>query len=278
MVEQRRVPFSKYHGLGNDFIVVLADDLPEDIARDRAVAMCDRHRGIGADGLLWLRGEDETAFRIRIFNADGSVPETCGNGIRCAVRFWLSRFGVGEGTLTVQSDAGVGVATLFSDSTVEVDMGPALFSGPNLPPLEHLMVGFPTPPLPPEILGIPVSMGNPHLVIFHDDWRGLNRVDAARLEHHPGFPQRANVNFARVSGPGEIELSVWERGVGFTQACGSGACATAAAALKFGFVSEQQVKVTLPGGALTISVAPDFSRLLMRGPAEPVFSGEIDLS
>jgi diaminopimelate epimerase len=305
------IPFVKVEGLGNDFVVVdlrpgrpAAASSPSPIDPAVARAICDRHFGVGADGVLAILPGIEGDARMRVINADGSEAEMCGNGIRCvakvlyetdpALRLPVLRIDTGAGLLTCGMDAVEGRVR-----SVSVEMG-----APRLLRSEIPMVG-------PEFERVlraaiqagdgrkterrsfsmtAVSMGNPHAVIFIDDpnasLRLLAETYGPEIEEDPLFPRRANVEFARVragaSGP-EIEVVVWERGCGITLACGTGACATAVAACLEGRISAgTELPVHLPGGALFITVraadggSVDFGSVTMRGPAHTVFNAQID--
>jgi diaminopimelate epimerase len=262
--------FDKYEGLGNDFVVVDATD-ERAIPPSEAAALCDRRLGVGADGvLLVLPARDPLAdLRMRVLNADGSIPEMCGNGVRCvALRAALAR-GWTDGTVRVETDAGLracavaGVDRAAGRGRVTVDMGLVRFLG-------HRAI---------EIDGRPVVValadaGNPHAVL-------LGTFDRANIEHlgpriatHVSFPRGTNVEFALVGNDG-IDLVVWERGVGITLACGTGACATVAVACeKERRLRGAPVTVRLPGGALEITIHGD-GRATMTGPAHHVFSGRV---
>ena len=287
------LPFRKYHGLGNDFIVVFALDPlePLDQLDAHAIELCDRHRGVGADGVLLVlpaRGSGSQAT-MRVLNADGSEPEMCGNGLRCVAAALANHHAplAGRAELLIDTGAGALRCLLFRDpgddvNEVEVEMGQ--------PSLERSDIGlegdgrFVQEQIELDgsrsFVGTAVSMGNPHFVIFIDDpdedLRQLALHFGPLLESHPLFANRTNVEFARIAA-GEMELWVWERGCGLTQACGTGACAAAVAAkVTERFVGHRQI-VRLPGGKLDISVADDLSGVRMRGPAVEVYSGTITL-
>ena len=293
----RSIPFRKYHGNGNDFIVLdgLSRSLPVDLLErpDVAVQICHRHTGVGADGLLLMLppNSPNAHARMRVINADGSEAEMCGNGIRCVAKALhdhhetLGR----EESLLVDTGAGplsCGL-TLDPDSglvrSVRVAMGAPVLERPEIPMEgEGRFVDSALNIDGRELMASAVSMGNPHLVSFVDPASGqtprqLAETLGPRLEHHPLFPNRTNVEFA-LPEDGGLELWVWERGCGITQACGTGACATAVAAQVTGrFPPGEPLIVRLPGGPLTIEVAEDLSQVWMDGPAEEVFTGEIDL-
>ena len=328
-----RIPFTKVEGLGNDFVVIdlrpgeptLADGAGTEQGAEgaggwllgspgRITAICDRHFGIGADGILAILppslppsstpsgaagGADA---RMRVLNADGSEAEMCGNGIRCVAKVLFDRdpalrrevltIDTGAGLLACKIDAKDGEAT-----TVTVDMGaPQLL--PRLVPVASdaaRLVRAPLPALDREFAFTAVSMGNPHAVIFVDNPTAKLRELAAKygpgIETDPRFPRRANVEFAlvRKANPEqpEIDLVVWERGCGITLACGTGACATVVAAcLEKRVPADREIPVHLPGGTLFITAkaapaasdGPSFSSVAMRGPANIVFEASIDPS
>jgi len=276
------VQFAKYEGLGNDFVIISESVLQPGVAR----ALCDRHRGIGADGVLLISCMSESPRenpRMRVINADGSVPEMCGNGLRC-VALYLVHSGVAAAgqVFTIETDAGPHRCTVASsarESSVEVSMrAPSLVPSevPVVAERELLDESF-------EVAGTRVklscvSMGNPHGVTFDDVGESARQKLGPLLEKHARFPNAANIGFARVLGPGQLSLSVWERGVGFTEACGTGACACAVAAVETGRAARHEpIEVRLPGGPLIIRVGERGERLSMTGAARHVFSGTIEL-
>jgi diaminopimelate epimerase len=263
-----RVPFIKMHGLGNDFVVLDArtGGVPPVDTR-LAAALADRHRGIGCDQLILIEPSATADLRMRIFNADGSEVEACGNATRAVglLHGKPARIETLAGVLEARPD-GAGIA---------VDMGRPRFGWDEIPlawamDTLHLPVGW-------EDLADPVAVnvGNPHVIFFVADCAA---VDLARLgpliETDPLFPERVNVNVATIESRTAIRLRVWERGAGLTLACGTGACATAIGAMRRGLV-ERTVTVTLPGGALMITWT-DEDRILMSGPATEAFRGSFD--
>jgi diaminopimelate epimerase len=281
--------FAKYEGLGNDFVVVEALETALSLDEAHARALCDRHRGIGADGVLLIEG-DPAHPRMRVINADGSQPEMCGNGLRC-VALHLVRRGfapVGQDFL-VETDAGphrCRVASAERESIVEVSMRPASLVPREIPVVssgEAAVLDEPFSIAGTQVKLSCVSMGNPHAVTFEPAAVDARQKLGPLLEKHERFPKAANIGFARVLGTvgtvgtvgtQEIELAVWERGVGFTEACGTGACACAVAAVETGRVTrEQPVIVKLPGGPLEIRVGARGDRISMKGPARHVFDG-----
>ncbi|HEY6107212.1 MAG TPA: diaminopimelate epimerase [Anaeromyxobacteraceae bacterium] len=257
--------FWKYHGLGNDFVVVEGPPL---MTPERAFRLCDRRRGVGGDGVLTvLPPEEGGAAAMHIYNSDGSVAAMCGNGIRCVARHVAETRGL-EGDLLVETDSGVRRCTVHRgrDGAVEavtVDMGTARLEGE-----QDFEVG------PDRFHALRVNMGNPHAVIFEGPVRPLAESAGPAIERL--VPGGVNVGFAQPA-EGGLDLAVWERGAGLTDACGTGACAAAVAAVRTGRIpGGGPVAVRLPGGVLEVTVGDDLS-VRMKGPAERVFEGETDL-
>lgn len=272
--------FTKYHGLGNDFILI-DNRLSSDplLTSEEAVTWCDRHFGIGADGVIFaLPGQDGTDYTMRIFNSDGSEPEMCGNGIRCMARFVADLEGVTDSkSYRIHTLAGVITPKLEVGGLVTVDMGePRLLAGEIPTTLVAPDQSVVEQPL--EVAGQSwqvtcVSMGNPHCITFVED------VATIAIEHigpqfetHAVFPKKTNVEFIQVVRPDYLKMRVWERGAGITLACGTGACASLVAAVLTGR-SDRRATIELPGGPLQIEWAESDNRLYMTGPAERVFSG-----
>jgi diaminopimelate epimerase len=261
--------FSKMHGLGNDFVVIDARTDALDMTESRARAIADRHAGIGCDQLILIGNAPDADVSMQIFNADGSEVEACGNATRCVPLF------VGHDVL-IRTRAGLLDAKAV-DGGASVDMGAPRFEWDAIPlayAMDTLTMSASWEDLPPPVA---VNIGNPHVIFFVDD---LDAVDTARLgpiiETDPLFPARVNVNFAQMVGDNHIRLIVWERGAGLTRACGTGACATAVAAVRRKLASGP-VTVSLPGGDLIIDWAPG-GTIRMTGPATHVFDGEADWS
>jgi diaminopimelate epimerase len=261
--------FFKYHALGNDFVVLDRRAGGGDISAQTSREWCDRRRGIGADGVLTILPEAGTAGRMVVHNADGSIAEMCGNGIRCVVKYLAEHSGEQPKSLEVATGAGV----LRNEiewtgahvASVTVQMGPARLSDRNLPVEREVVID--------GVTGTPISMGNPHLVLLDTPPSEAARL-GAKLEVSTFFPERTNVEFCRPRAAGGIEVTVWERGVGMTQACGTGACAAVAAhALKGRVQFDAWAPVELPGGVLQINVRKDLGQVLLRGPATLVFEG-----
>lgn len=269
----------KYHGIGNDFVVLDRRGSGLDVTAEQAVHLCDRRRGIGADGVLVLLPGSRGAARMVVHNADGSIAEMCGNGLRCAVKYLVDHDSSRPASIDVETGAGVLACTVHYGAAgadeVEVAMGPARLVAPNLPSgasgtpfVDAPIAGF------DSLRGTAVSMGNPHLVLSNADPDQVQRLGPA-LERHPGFVDRTNVEFVRAEGEG-LQVAVWERGSGFTQACGTGACAAVAAWVHRGLLPPDRfIPTRLPGGTLSIRVSADLSAVVLRGPAAFVFEARI---
>ena len=261
-----RRQFHKMHGLGNDFVIVDARQEPFDVTPPLARAIADRRTGVGCDQLIVLEPSDRADLRMRIWNSDGGEVESCGNATRCVIQL--------TGVRTIDSDGGL-LKGEDLGTEVEVAIGEPKFGWDEIP----LAYAMDTSALPMAWDGLEhpqaLNVGNPHLVFFVEN---IDAVPIAQLgptiEHDPAFPERINVNVARIRDQG-IQLKTWERGAGLTLACGTGACATAVAAIK-SKRAPSPVHVTMPGGSLTISWEPGHA-IRMRGGATHVFGGELDL-
>ncbi len=273
--------FRKMHGCGNDFVMVDAfgGALPEDMPAV-AVRLCDRNFGIGADGVIALYPAEGYDFEMRLFQPDGSEAEMCGNGIRCAALYARMSGITDKSELAVKTGAGLIRPTVSQDMRlVRVDMGAPRLAAAQIP---CTLGGEPVLERPLEVAGREfrvsmVSMGNPHCVIFVDAPAAEQLVGkyGPLLETNAAFPAKTNVEFAEVLDERHIRVRVWERGVGETLACGTGACATGVAAILTGRAANE-VTIMLPGGDLQISWQPGGS-VFMSGPAVCVFSGEVEL-
>ena len=276
----QKIRFSKMHGCGNDYIYVNAMLYEVSNPTEAAILWSDRHKGIGSDGLVLIDKSPipEADFSMRIFNADGSEAMMCGNASRCIGKYLYER--IHPWTLPVTEEDGrkktvvrlltlSGVKTLFLQivddmvESVTVDMGEPVFEDE-------------TQYVPSRGLsqGVFVSMGNPHYVIFTEDVDQVSEKGRA-LEHYPAFPQRCNIEFARIDADGSIRTRVWERGSGITMACGTGACATAVAAAVKGLAGRQS-QIVMDGGTLSIEWRETDNHVYLSGPAEFVFDGETD--
>ena len=286
--------FTKMHGIGNDYVYVDCFSERVDDPAGTAVLVSDRHTGIGADGLILICPSESADVRMRMFNADGSEAQMCGNGIRCVAKYSYEHglvqgsveFSVaGQGTFSssLRVETGRGILTLglevAEDDKVRrvcVNMGQPILAAKEIP------TGLDTEKVVNEAIEIDgreysmtcVSMGNPHAVFFCDD---VDEVELERIgpmiENHELFPERINAHFVKVEGPGEITIRTWERGSGITLACGTGACACAAAGVLTGR-TERRVLAHLPGGELELNWCEDDNCVYMTGPAVEVFSGE----
>jgi diaminopimelate epimerase len=282
------ISFTKYHGLGNDFILIDSRDRAElEMTPKQAIQMCDRHFGIGADGVIFLLAKDSDSFAMQIINSDGSEPEMCGNGIRCLAKFMLD-LGI-EPQVSAQDSsdspmpffqihtlAGLMITRIEPNGAIAVDMGEPRLLAKEIPttlalPDEKVI------DLPLEVAGktwqvTAVSMGNPHCITFVDDVAAIALEEiGTKFEHHPAFPKRINTEFVQVVGRDYLKMRVWERGAGATLACGTGACAVVVAAV-LNKLSDRLCTVNLPGGDLSIHWLEN-NHVLMTGTATKVFSG-----
>ena len=270
--------FTKMHGIGNDFIVAdaIRNPFPTDPAA-LARRLCARRFGVGADGLILMCPSDRADATMRIFNSDGSEPEMCGNGIRCAAKFLYDSGLCRREEMAIDTRAGVKAIRLQPDgprALVTVDMGAPDFAPARIP------VAAPGNRIRVDLGGRAVeffcaSMGNPHAVTFdlypeEDDFRRFG----AEMERHPLFPARANIEFCRVEDAEHVRVTVWERGDGPTLACGTGSCAVLAAGVELGLL-RRSAEIRLPGGALRDEWRDD-GHIYMTGPAKTVFTGSID--
>ncbi len=275
--------FVKYHGLGNDFILVDNRHQPGPILTpEQAEKLCDRHFGIGADGVIFaLPGQDGTDYTMRIYNSDGSEPEMCGNGIRCMARFLGDLKGASaKSVYTVHTLAGLITPKLEANGQITVDMGkprlaPALIpttltGGGETVVAQNLVVAG-------ETWSVTcVSMGNPHCITFVPDVTAIDLEKIGPLfETDEAFPAKTNTEFIEVVSRNYLKMRVWERGAGITLACGTGACASLVAAVLNG-KSDRICTIELPGGPLKIEWAED-DRIFMTGPAERVFAGQVEV-
>jgi diaminopimelate epimerase len=273
--------FSKYQGLGNDFILVDNRHQKEPlIPSEIAIEMCDRHFGIGADGVIFaLPATDGSDYKMRIFNSDGSEPEMCGNGIRCLAKFIAELEGKidSDRSYKIETLAGVIVPKLQQDGRVCVDMGLPMLSAREIP-TNLAAANEKVIDRPLEVAGKTwsvtcVSMGNPHCITFVEDTEAidLNQIGTF-FEHHPAFPQRTNTEFIQIVRRNYIKMRVWERGAGITLACGTGACAAVVAGV-LNNLCDRLCTVELPGGCLTIEWSELDGKVYMTGAAQKVFTG-----
>lgn len=272
--------FWKYHGLGNDFVLV--ENFEGHISKDPdfVCSICHRRFGVGADGILYLERSNKADFTMRVMNSDGSEAEMCGNGIRCLAKHIYDLGHKKQQNMTIETLAGIMNIKLDVENgkavSATVEMGTPRLECQDIPVKgEGRFIDRPIEVEGRTLHGTAVSMGNPHLVIFED----LSDQEVERLgpvvHAHSLFPRRTNVEFVK-SMDGILDVRVYERGAGWTMACGTGACATAVAAGLLGKVPlGQEVQVRLPGGSLWIKVSKDLSMVTMRGPAALVFEGRM---
>ena len=262
-----RLAFTKMHGAGNDFVVIDATREPFALSRAQLQRLADRHRGVGCDQILVVEpGGRDSDFRYRIFNADGGEVEQCGNGARCFVKFVHGKGLSAKRELRVQTLGGTIVPRLEADGEVSVNMGP-----PTRPQLEKLS-------LDGDALDVAIlSMGNPHAVQIVEDIESAPvGVQGPRLERHARFPNRVNAGYMQVLDRHGIALRVWERGAGETLSCGTGACAAVVVGVARGLL-DSPVRVETRGGALTIAWAGGDNPVWMKGPAETVYDGTLEV-
>lgn len=279
------IEFSKYQGLGNDFILIDNRHTAKPIITpEQAIAICDRHFGIGGDGVIFaLPGKADTDYTMRIYNSDGSEPEMCGNGIRCLAKFIADLEGNTEVNKSYKIDtlAGLIVPKLEENGDVTVDMGEPELTASKIPTtltgVEGKVIAQPLKVAERTWLVTTVSMGNPHCITFVEDSEAIALEQIGPLfEHHPVFPQRTNTEFIEVVKPDYVKMRVWERGAGITLACGTGACASVVAGV-LNHQCDRSSTVELPGGCLQINWSAADNRVYMTGPATKVFQGQYPL-
>ncbi|MCX5725679.1 MAG: diaminopimelate epimerase [Candidatus Saganbacteria bacterium] len=257
--------FVKMHGLGNDFVLIDGRELNIEsiLLNDLAKELCDRHFGIGADGLMIVLPSEKANYRMRIFNPDGSEAEMCGNGIRCFAKYVYEKDKLQKDVISVETLAGIMVPALLIEKGIligaEVDMGAPEDQG------EIKMHGH---------TFRKISMGNPHAVAFVPDLEEIDLTDVGqKVENDPHFKNRTNVEFVKVISDRELDVRVWERGAGETQACGTGACAAVVAGV-LTKKTNRRVLVHLPGGNLDVEWEEEDNHVALRGPAKKVFEGK----
>ncbi|XP_010529863.1 PREDICTED: diaminopimelate epimerase, chloroplastic [Tarenaya hassleriana] len=283
--------FVKYHGLGNDFIMVDNRDSSEPkVTQEQAVKLCDRNFGVGGDGVIFVMpGINGTDYTMRIFNSDGSEPEMCGNGVRCFAKFIAELENLqGKHSFTVQTGAGLIIPEIQEDGQVKVDMGEPILRAQDVPTKLPGNKGDSVVKAELVVDGVCwnatcVSMGNPHCVTFGTTGAQNLKVDELNLleigpkfEHHEVFPARTNTEFVEVFSRSHLKMRVWERGAGATLACGTGACAVVVAAVLEGR-ADRKCRVDLPGGPLEIEWKEEDNHIYMSGPAEVAFFGAAPL-
>jgi len=278
----KSIKFIKMQGIGNDFVLI--DGTKENLGginlESFSIQVCDRHFGIGADGLLVVLPSEKADYKMRIFNADGSEAEMCGNGIRCFVKYIYDTSKDKKDVYSVETLAGIMVPAVIAEKGIaigaEVDMGEPKLKRPEIP-----MKGKDKNKVVDEDLKVNgktlkvtcLSMGNPHCVLFYENLDKINIAELGpKIENHKAFPQRTNVEFVEVLKDNEINVKVWERGAGETLACGTGACAALVACV-LNEKTKRRALVHLPGGNLDIEWEEEDNHVAMRGPAKIVFEG-----
>lgn len=268
------IAFTKMHGLGNDFVVIDRRKGDVTLSAGQMQAIADRHRGVGYDQLVFIdppaNGRADVAFSFH--NQDGSESGACGNGTRCVAAALMDE--AGRDSLTIETQGGLLTAERRANGLFSVNMGPARTDWRDIPLCEaHDTVSLPVS-VGPLSDPVAVGMGNPHCVFFVADAEAVDlETYGSAIEHHPLFPERTNVEVASITGPDKIRLRVWERGVGITLACGSGACATGVAANRRGLTG-RSVDITVDGGVLSIDWRED-GDVILTGPVAISFSGEL---
>ncbi|NRF92785.1 diaminopimelate epimerase [Paenibacillus frigoriresistens] len=274
--------FTKMHGLGNDFIIVAGEkELPAD-ADQRAIQLCNRFFSIGADGMVYILPSNHADFKMRIINSDGSEAEQCGNAIRCVSKYVYDHKLIDKTEITVETlGAGVQKVQLNVQDgkvrTVRVDMGQPILNGLQVPTTvdEAKVINYPIEVDGKEFRFTAVSMGNPHCVIYVEDAVNFDLATwGPKLEVHPMFPRKINVEFVTVKNRAYTDMRVWERGAGPTLACGTGACATLVSSVLNG-LTDREATVSLKGGELFIEWNEADNHVYMTGPAEEVFTGKV---
>ncbi|MGN1106231.1 MAG: diaminopimelate epimerase [Huintestinicola sp.] len=276
--------FTKMQGIGNDYIYVNCFEEKVDEPERVSQIVSDRHFGIGGDGLVLIMPSDKADFRMRMFNADGSEGNMCGNATRCIGKYVYDNGLTDKTEITLETRSGIKYLTLYPENgkvkTVLVNMGKAILKPSDIPMNAEgeSFINKPIEVSGKEVNITAVSMGNPHAVTYVEDVDGLEleKIGPA-YENHPIFPERVNTEFIKVLDSHTIQMRVWERGSGETWACGTGACAAAVASVENGYFKRgEEITVKLRGGDLFITYKED-GTVLMRGPAETVFTGEIDV-
>lgn len=276
--------FTKIQGIGNDYIYVNCFEETVNDPERVSQIVSDRHFGIGGDGLVLIMPSDKADFRMRMFNADGSEGNMCGNATRCIGKFVYDNGLTDKTEITLETRSGIKYLTLYPENgkvkTVLVNMGKAILKPSDIPMKAEgdSFINKPIEVSGKEVFITAVSMGNPHAVTYVEDVDGLELEKIGpEYENHPLFPERVNTEFIKVLDSHTIQMRVWERGSGETWACGTGACAAAVASVENGYFKRgEEITVKLRGGDLFITYEED-GTVLMRGPAETVFTGEIDV-
>ncbi len=271
--------FTKMHGLGNDYVCINCFRERVENPPGFARTLCDRHYGIGADGLILICPSKVSDFKMEIYNSDGSVAGMCGNGIRCLGKYVYDYRLTGKETLSIETKSGIRNMHLHIQDGkacgAMVDMGVPRLNAHSIPILSEkdLVINDPIEVQEKNYRMTGISMGNPHAVIFLEEINGISLEETGReLEFHPRFPERANIEFCHVTARDRMEIRVWERGVGETLACGTGACAAVVASV-LNDLTDEEVIVKLLGGELSVRWDRKVNHVFLEGPAVKVFDG-----
>ena len=271
--------FTKMHGLGNDYVCINCFRERVEDPSGFARTLCDRHYGIGADGLILICPSKVSDFKMEIYNSDGSVAGMCGNGIRCLGKYVYDYRLTGKETLSIETKSGIRNMHLHIQDGkacgAMVDMGVPRLNAHSIPILSEkdLVINDPIEVQKKNYRMTGISMGNPHAVIFSEEINGISLEETGReLEFHPRFPERANIEFCHVTARDRMEIRVWERGVGETLACGTGACAAVVASV-LNYLTDEEVIVKLLGGELSVRWDRKVNHVFLEGPAVKVFDG-----
>lgn len=271
--------FTKMHGLGNDYVCINCFRERVEDPPGFARTLCDRHYGIGADGLILICPSKVSDFKMGIYNSDGSVAGMCGNGIRCLGKYVYDYRLTGKETLSIETKSGIRNMHLHIQNGkacgAMVDMGVPRLNAHSIPILSEkdLVINDPIEVQEKNYRMTGISMGNPHAVIFLEEINGISLEETGReLEFHPRFPERANIEFCHVTARNRMEIRVWERGVGETLACGTGACAAVVASV-LNDLTDEEVIVKLLGGELSVRWDRKVNHVFLEGPAVKVFDG-----
>lgn len=271
--------FTKMHGLGNDYVCINCFRERVEDPPGFARTLCDRHYGIGADGLILICPSKVSDFKMEIYNSDGSVAGMCGNGIRCLGKYVYDYGLTGKETLSIETKSGIRNMHLHIQDGkacgAMVDMGVPRLNAHSIPILSEkdLVINDPIEVQKKNYRMTGISMGNPHAVIFLEEINGISLEETGReLEFHPRFPERANIEFCHVTARDRMEIRVWERGVGETLACGTGACAAVVASV-LNDLTDEEVIVKLLGGELSVRWDRKVNHVFLEGPAVKVFDG-----
>lgn len=271
--------FTKMHGLGNDYVCINCFRERVEDPSGFARTLCDRHYGIGADGLILICPTKVSDFKMEIYNSDGSVAGMCGNGIRCLGKYVYDYRLTGKETLSIETKSGIRNMHLHIQDGkacgAMVDMGVPRLNAHSIPILSEkdLVINDPIEVQKKNYRMTGISMGNPHAVIFSEEINGISLEETGReLEFHPRFPERANIEFCHVTARDRMEIRVWERGVGETLACGTGACAAVVASV-LNDLTDEEVIVKLLGGELSVRWDRKVNHVFLEGPAVKVFDG-----